>query len=103
MYRKLAVYLYGEQVGILSQNDEGFSFSYLQDYRGVPISLSFPVGVGAFHSKTLFPYFASLAPEGWLKAKVAQYQRIDENDLLGMLLQNGENLIGAVKLRAVET
>jgi len=44
----------------------------------------------------------SLAPEGWLRNRYSQLQQRDEKDLLGMLIDNGKNLIGAVQIRAEE-
>ncbi|CDH22245.1 HipA N-terminal domain-containing protein [Xenorhabdus bovienii] len=100
MRRRVKVYLYGKHIGHLIQNDEGYLFEYRQDYLGPPLSLSLPVNIGRFHSKTLHPYFASLAPEGWLRKRYSQLQQLDEQDLFGILIQNGKNLIGAVQLIA---
>lgn len=98
MRRRVEVWLYGEPVGELRQDDNGYEFSYREGYVGPPLSLSLPVRVGRFHSQTLPPFFASLAPEGWLKMRYSQLQQRDEQDLLGMLIDNGKNLIGAVQL-----
>lgn len=98
MLRQVTVLLYGERIGVLRQDDAGFSFEYFPDYQGVPLSISFPLTQRLFQSKTLFPYFSSLAPEGWLKSRFSDLQKIDEKDLFGLLIQNGENLLGAVKL-----
>nr|WP_314427045.1 HipA N-terminal domain-containing protein [uncultured Erwinia sp.] len=102
MRRRLTIWLYDDPVGTLSQNDDGYLFEYNPDYTGQALSLSLPVQQGRFPSAALHPFFASLAPEGWLKRRYSQLQKIDEHDLLGMLLHNGENLIGAVKLTAEE-
>lgn len=99
MQRHVMVFLYDVHVGALTQNDEGYLFEYLPDYMGAPISLSLPVLQKRFPSNTLHPYFASLAPEGWLKKKYSQLQRSDENDLLGMLINNRENMIGAIHFK----
>lgn len=96
--RKADVLLFGQKIGELCQTSSGFSFAYLPDYCGMPLSLSLPVEQRTFFSETLFPYFASLAPEGWLRAKYAALQKIDEQDEFGLLLNNGENLIGAVQI-----
>lgn len=98
MLRQVTVYLHQQAVGYLSQDAQGYHFRYLPDYQGMPISLSLPVAQRSFFSTELFPYFASLAPEGWLKQRFGEIQKIDEQDLFGILLQNGENLIGAIKL-----
>lgn len=96
--RTAQIYLYGEPIGILSQTPSGFHFSYYPEYQGQPLSLSLPVAQKSFSSPSLFPYFASLVPEGWLRQKYIEYQKIDEQDLFGLLLNNGENLLGAVQV-----
>ena len=100
MRRRVNVYLYDQLIGQLSQNDEGYLFEYKQGYVGPPLSLSLPVSIGRFPRDSLHPYFASLAPEGWLRKRYSQLQQLDEQDLFGILIQNGKNLIGAVKLIA---
>lgn len=99
MYRNLSVLLYGEPVGELLQTDEGYTFSYRPDYQGHPLSLSLPVTGKPDFSVRLHPFFKGLAPEGWLRRRYAELQRIDEEDLLGMLVENGNDLLGAVTLR----
>lgn len=100
MLREVTVFLYEKPIGKLYQTDDEFIFEYNEAYYGVPLSLSFPLTQRVFRSKTLFPYFVSLAPEGWLKARFAELQKLDEKDLLGLLIQNGQNLIGAVRLES---
>lgn len=102
MDRQVNVFLYNEKIGVLRQEKRGFIFEYLPDYQGVPLSLSFPIKQRIFHSENLFPYFAALAPEGWLRSRFSQLQKIDEQDLFGMLIQNSDNLIGAVRLESGE-
>jgi serine/threonine-protein kinase HipA len=98
--RRVKVLLYGEVVGHLSQDEQGYLFEYLPGYMGPALSLSLPVAQGAFRREKLHPYFASLAPEGWLKKRYSQLQQLDEHDLFGILIHNGKNLIGAVQIIA---
>ncbi|WGE41963.1 HipA N-terminal domain-containing protein [Actinobacillus equuli] len=100
--RSAKVFLYDEPVGYLYQDEMGFHFSYFKDYIGMPLSLSLPVVQQDFHSEQLFPYFASLIPEGWLKAKYNVLQKIDEQDQFGLLLNNGENMLGAITIKREE-
>ncbi len=102
MDRKVKVLLYGKFCGILSQDAQGFTFEYEPSYKGRSLSLSMPLGDGPFENKELHPFFLSLAPEGWLKKRYSELQKIDENDPLGMLLSNGKNLLGAVQLLRLE-
>lgn len=102
MDRRVKVFLYSRFAGILTQKGNVFTFTYDDDYRGKPLSLSFPLTEKSFTQEHLHPFFASLAPEGWLKKRYSETQKIDENDTLGMLIQNGNNLIGAVRLERFE-
>lgn len=102
MHRRVTVLLYGMAIGELVQDEQGYLFSYYPEYSGPPLSLSLPVSQRQFFSATLHPYFTSLAPEGWLKNRYSQLLKRDENDLLGMLIDNGKNLIGAVQLKGTE-
>lgn len=102
MYRRVVVYLYNQPVATLIQDNGEYLFYYHDGYIGPPLSLSLPLNIGILRSPTLPPFFASLAPEGWLRHRYSQIQKRDEKDLLGMLIENGENLIGAVHLRAEE-
>ncbi|MGF1688039.1 HipA N-terminal domain-containing protein [Photobacterium japonica] len=98
MDRKVKVMLYNEFCGVLSQDDSGFTFEYDPQYKGRSLSLSLPTHKSPFFSKHLHPFFLSLAPEGWLKKRYSELQKIDENDALGLLLANGQDLLGAVQL-----
>ncbi|GEA52331.1 hypothetical protein VIN01S_31350 [Vibrio inusitatus NBRC 102082] len=102
MDRKVKVLLYGKLCGVLSQNVHGFTFEYDASYKGRSLSLSMPLKEKRFESKELHPFFLSLAPEGWLKKRYSELQKIDDNDPLGMLLSNGKNLLGAVQLMRLE-
>lgn len=99
MRRVVSVYLYNKHVGYLIQSDGMFHFSYLPSYKGPAISLSLPNNGTVFSSEKLPPFFHGLAPEGWLKKRYSETQRIDEKDTLGLLVENGKDLLGAVKLR----
>lgn len=102
MDRKVKVLLYGKFCGVLSQNAHGFTFEYDPAYKGRSLSLGMPLEKNRFESKALHPFFLSLAPEGWLKKRYSELQKIDENDPLGMLLSNGKDLLGAVQLMRLE-
>lgn len=99
MQQSVIVSLHDVPAGWLRQTAQGYEFEYLPDYNGLPLSLSLPLAQRRFSSPTLFPYFASLVPEGWLKKRYSDIQKIDENDLFSLLINNGSNLIGAVSIK----
>lgn len=101
MSRKVEVWLYDNPVGILSEKPEGFTFEYYRDYRGQPVSLSMKVRNEPYWSSELHPFFKGLAPEGWLRKRYSEIQKIDDNDLFGLLIQNGNDLLGAIILKEI--
>ncbi|KNC91555.1 HipA N-terminal domain-containing protein [Trabulsiella odontotermitis] len=101
MARKVAVWLYDKPAGTLSEEKTGFAFCYLADYTGRAISLSMPVRSEPYLSEELHPFFKGLAPEGWLRKRYAEIQKIDDKDLFGLLMQNGNDLLGAVVLKEI--
>jgi len=101
MGRAVNIYMYDKLAGLLVESDNGYVFSYDEHYKGKPISLSMPINVNSFESRQLHPFFKSLAPEGWLKKRFSEIQRIDERDLLGFLIENGNDLLGAISITIV--
>lgn len=93
--------MYDEFAGVLVETDNEYVFSYDNDYKGKPISLSMPINVKIHISKHLHPFFKSLAPEGWLKKRFSEIQQIDERDSLGFLIENGNDLLGAISIKKI--
>lgn len=97
------VEMFGVEAGLLSRVDgEKYVFIYANDYIrtvGFPLSASLPVSKPITVSDELMPYFDGLVAEGWLKEIQSQFQKIDETDRFTLLINNGENLAGAVTIR----
>ncbi|QPB78628.1 type II toxin-antitoxin system HipA family toxin [Proteus sp. GOKU] len=101
MPRKVEVWLYDIAVGVLSEEKEGFVFCYYENYIGCAISLSMKVRKEPYWSKELHPFFKGLAPEGWLLKRYSEIQKIDDKDLFGLLINNGNDLLGAIILKEI--
>lgn len=101
MSRKIEVWLYEQPVGILSEEKNGFIFHYYDNYKGRAISLSMPVRTEHYWCEELHPFFKGLAPEGWLRKRYSEIQKIDDKDLFGLLMKNGNDLLGAVVLKEI--
>ena len=52
-----------------------------------------------YTSKTLFPFFDGLIPEGWLLGIVSRNWKIDIKDRFGLLLVACRDAIGNVSVR----
>jgi serine/threonine-protein kinase HipA len=86
-----------QRVGILSElAGGGTRFSY-DDGVDQSIACALPVS-GKVHEYPhgIHPFFAHLAPEGWLRERQSAFAEIDRDDDFGILLAFGADCIGAV-------
>lgn len=107
--RNAKVLFKNEEAGILSQQDDGsFQFRYhdqwMSDSSKPSISLTLPKLEKEFYSKTLFPFFFNMLPEGSNKHAVCKLNRIDQDDYFGLLMTTTKyDSIGAVRIIKIET
>lgn len=100
MDRVANIFFNARFAGVLAQHEDRFSFTYDPEYLagGAPLSFHLPLQEAAFESEDLFSFFENLASEGWLRNIQATSQKIDEDDRLGLLMDNGNDLVGAVTI-----
>lgn len=88
--------------GIITEDDIGYSFEYDKDYLAsnnpIPVSLTLPLRKESFKSKTLFPFFDGLIPEGWLLDIAENNWKINPRDRMSLLLTFCKDCIGAVSI-----
>ena len=101
-FRTAYVYVRNIFAGILAETDEGYSFSYDSEYisgdNAIAVSLTLPLSKEIYTSKTLFPFFDGLIPEGWLLDIVSRNWKIDTKDRFGLLLVACKDSIGNVSI-----
>ncbi len=106
MTRKALVLWHGKPAGILSEQEEGYIFQYsdthLKEFSDQLISFTLPLQKEPFISKTMFPFFDGLIPEGWLLEVAGQTWKLDLRDRMGLLLACCKDCIGAVSLIPAE-
>ncbi len=106
--REAEVHFKDENAGILTQHDDGsFSFRYCDDWMvdsSKPgISPTLPKMERDFRSKSLFPFFFNMLPEGSNKEVVCKLNRIDQDDYFGILMTTAkQDSIGAVTVKRIE-
>ena len=104
MTRKGKVLYKNQLAGIIEENDEGYTFTYLSDYLNHPeaksISVTLPLSSVPYRSKTFFPFFDGLIPEGWMLQVAVHNWKIDSRDRMGLLLAVCKDCIGAVSIEA---
>ena len=102
MNRSGKVYFKNQYCGIIYENDEGYYFeydpSYLKNEDAQPLSLTMPLQIAAYQSKTLFAFFDGLIPEGWLLDIAEKNWKINYKDRMGLLLNCCKDSIGAVSI-----
>ena len=102
-FRTAYVYIRNTFAGELCETDEGYSFSYDEQYlnseTASAVSLTLPLSEKTYTSKTLFPFFDGLIPEGWLLGIVSRNWKIDTKDRFGLLLVACKDGIGNVSIR----
>ena len=102
-FRKAYVYVRNIFAGVLSETDEGYSFSYTSEYlsrdNSGAVSLTLPLTEQTYTSKTLFSFFDGIIPEGWLLDAVSRNWKIDPKDRFGILLVACKDSIGNVSIK----
>ena len=94
--------MHDQMAGILVEDEEGYQFVYSSDYLGSEyaeaISLTLPLKEKAYTSKTMFPFFDGLVPEGWLLDIAHDNWKLNPRDRMGLLLNCCRDCIGAVRI-----
>jgi serine/threonine-protein kinase HipA len=105
--RKANVYMQNELAGYLTETEDGYSFKYDVRYLtgsvNKPVSLTLPLQDKPYVSKTLFPFFDGLIPEGWLLEIAEKNWKLNARDRMGLLLACCKDCIGAVSIEEDNT
>lgn len=100
--RKAIIKIKNEIAGILTQDEQGYHFVYDKKYVGnsgaVSVSLTLPLREVPYFSKTLFPFFDGLIPEGWLLDVAEKNWKLNPRDRMGLLLACCKDCIGSVSV-----
>ena len=103
--RKAQVFYNENLAGYISETKDGYIFQYNKEFlkKNIPISISLPPREEPYESKTLFSFFRGLLPEGWYLDIVTATQKVDREDLFGLLLcTTNVDTIGAVTVRRID-
>jgi serine/threonine-protein kinase HipA len=102
MHRSATIYFKTIQCGQLHETESGYFFQYDAQYlltdKAEQLSLTMPLQSARYESKTLFPFFDGLIPEGWLLDLAKENWKIQYRDRMGLLLACCKDCIGAVSV-----
>jgi serine/threonine-protein kinase HipA len=92
--------------GIISEDENGFSFTYDEEYLNDPnlkaVSFTLPKQKELYKSKVMFSFFDGLIPEGWLLDIAEKNWKINPRDRMSLLLAFCKDCIGAVSIIPIE-
>ncbi|MBQ2824739.1 MAG: HipA N-terminal domain-containing protein [Clostridia bacterium] len=101
-YRTANIYVRDTFAGLLKETDSGYTFTYDKKYLNSEnpsaVSLTLPLQEEEYTSRTLFPFFDGLIPEGWLLNVVSKNWKINLRDRFGILLVACKDPIGNVRV-----
>lgn len=102
MSKKGKVYFNKSLAGFIEETEEGYRFYYTEPYlrrdESQPVSKTLPLRQDPYESKTMFPFFDGLIPEGWLLNIATAHWKIDQRDRMSLLLATCKDTIGAVSI-----
>ena len=88
--KQAVVFLRGIKAGILTEDENGYTFEYYADYLtsadAEAVSLTLPLSDKPYRDKVLFPFFDGLIPEGWLLDIAEKNWKIDDRDCMSLLV-----------------
>ncbi len=103
--RTAKVYVCGKEAGLFTEIIQGkrYRFEYLEEYSGYPVSLTMPTNVNDYYFDTFPPFFDGLLPEGHQLEGLLKTGKVDRNDLFSQLMLVGNDTVGAVTVKEVES
>ncbi|HLF50930.1 HipA N-terminal domain-containing protein [Flavobacterium sp.] len=99
--RKAIVYVHNNRAGELIEEELGhYTFKYDPDYNLEPVSLTMPVHQKVYSFNHFPPFFEGLLPEGIMLEGLLKINKFDKKDYLSQLIATGNDLVGAVTVKA---
>ena len=103
--KQAVVFLRGVKTGILTEDENGYTFEYYADYLtsadAEAVSLTLPLSNKPYLDKVLFPFFDGLIPEGWLLDIAEKNWKIDARARMSLLVACCKDCIGAVGVELI--
>jgi serine/threonine-protein kinase HipA len=95
--RRAEVCQAGIPAGLLKEGLNGsWSFTYLDGYKGPPVSLTMPIRKESHDFKEFPPVFEGLLPEGPQLESLLRLRKIDRGDTFRQLVTVGADMVGSL-------
>ncbi len=101
------VYKKDMPVGLVWEDENGYSFQYNKDYLFKPVygevSKTLPLRSEPFTDKNMLPFFDGLIPEGWLLQIAIENWKLNPRDRMSLLLTLCQDCVGDIAIFKNET
>jgi serine/threonine-protein kinase HipA len=105
--RQGRVYCNSTAAGVITEDENGYSFVYDKDYLNTPdaqpVSLTLPLREEPYVNNVMFSFFDGLIPEGWMLNIAERNWKINRRDRMGLLLTCCRDCIGNVSVAPITT
>lgn len=96
------VYKKDKLVGMIWEDENGYSFQYDKNYLNNPIygnvSRTLPLRQEVFTANQMLPFFDGLIPEGWLLQIAVESWKLNPRDRMSLLLALCKDCIGDISV-----
>ena len=96
--KQAGIYVNDVFCGILTEDEEGFHFSYEESYlsrqEAMPVSPTMPLTKERYDKEMMFPVF-----EGWLLDIASTSWKIDPRDRMSLLMACCKDCIGNISVK----
>ena len=101
--RRAKVFVKGIEAGILSEIKQGteYIFEYNEGYHGLEVSRTMLTSRRRYTFNKFPPFFEGLLPEGIQLEGLLKLNKFDRHDLFSQLIAIGEDVVGAVTVKAM--
>ena len=101
--RRAAIFQSGTLAGYLQEEqDSSWVINYIEDYAGIPISLTLPLRKEPYEFKEFPAVLDGLLPEGEQLEALLKKQKIDRNDCFTQLVTLGQDLVGSLSVSIIK-
>lgn len=104
--KQAGIYVNDIFCGILTEDEEGFHFTYAHEYLAAPdaapVSPTLPLTEKTYEKEMMFPVFDGLIPEGWLLDIASSSWKIDPRDRMSLLLACCKDCIGNISVKPLD-
>ncbi len=106
MMRQGRVFCNGTFAGIITEDEQGYTFVYDEAYLALPdaqaVSLTLPLRQEPYINNVMFSFFDGLIPEGWMLNIAERNWKINRRDRMGLLLTCCRDCIGNISIVPIE-